>query len=88
MTTNWDLEAVKTYPQWAEAEIQKLRREKAELVETLLPERLDRDLATPLCEIDCIPPCDGDCDCNEQVQVAWRELRERLIARAENNDDY
>ena len=44
-----------------------------------LPDRLSRDQAEPLCELTCVQPCCGDCDCNTEVQEAWAVLRERLI---------
>lgn len=47
-----------------------------------LPERLSRDQAEPLCELEGLcketGECYGDCDCSEGVQETWRELRNRL----------
>ena len=54
-------------------------RELEAALSSKLPERLSRDQAEPLCELTCVQPCCGDCDCNTEVQAAWAVLRERLI---------
>lgn len=50
--------------------------------EARLPERLDREQAAPLCILEgmCerLGECHDDCDCNPEVQMAWRELRELI----------
>ena len=53
-------------------------RELEAALSSKLPERLTRDQAEPICELTCVQPCCGDCDCNTEVQAAWAVLRERL----------